>query len=56
MAASDETFRIPPLMPKRTICIRREGGWSGVGAATVWQLNSSSQTYLAKTPNLHFEL
>jgi len=26
-----ETFRIPPLMSKRTIRTRDEGGWSGVG-------------------------
>jgi len=29
------TFRIPHLMPKRTIRRRDEGGWSGVGAAAV---------------------
>ena len=27
-----ETFRIPPLVSKRTIRIRDEGVWSGVGA------------------------
>ena len=26
-----ETFRMPHLMSKRTIRIRDEGGWSGVG-------------------------
>ena len=30
-----ETFRIPPSVSKRTICIRDDGGESGVGGAYV---------------------
>ena len=30
-----ETFRIPPFMSKRTIRIRDEGWWSGVGGTYV---------------------